>query len=380
MVLKKVMIINSVSGFISEIEKITKDDDVVVFFRGHGDEAYEMKPSIFRPFSQAFHLLGNLYSRGNLYPRCNISLPGGASLVGGVSPLGDVCASGRVSFSGTISFSGNVTLSGNISSRSKRKGIVSFVDWEHLMFRDFVARYDAEFRDCFYTMDFLVKMQHYDLPTRTLDLTTNCLVALYFACLGSCDQNGEVIVFSIPEDAIRHYDSDKVSAIANLAKVNDVTVSSRRFLRLASPNKKFCDCKFLISILNRSPDIKRLLHEIRREKPYYQSIIDPNDLLDNIVTVIPKQNNPRVKNQSGAFLLFGLGEDGIGGYTKKEHPPVPDDWIVLGKRSNGTANRLIVDGCAKKKILKELAQMGITESFIFPEMDKYAKELKEKYS
>ncbi|WP_160217647.1 FRG domain-containing protein [Porphyromonas sp. COT-108 OH1349] len=308
------MIINSVSGFISEIEKITKDDNVVVFFRGHGDKAYEMKPSIFRP----------------------------------------------------IKTGSNDTFVG------KKK--------EHLMFRDFVARYEAEFRDCFYTMDFLVKMQHYDLPTRTLDLTTNCLVALYFACSGSRNRRGEVIVFSIPEDAIRHYDSDKVSAIANLVKINSIDIVCPRPYQGKSTDKKFRDTEDYIKKFNTSGDMKRLLHEIQREKPYYQSIIDPNDLLDNIVTVMPKQNNQRVKNQSGAFLLFGLGKDGSSGnYTKEIHPKIPTKWILKGKDSI-TGERIFIPKSAKENILKELAQMGITESFIFPEMDKYAKELKEKYS
>ncbi|WP_036862533.1 FRG domain-containing protein [Porphyromonas sp. COT-108 OH2963] len=333
------MIVNSICGFIREMRKIARNNDTVIFFRGHSNESYKMEPSIFRP-------IGN--SSGN-----------------------------------------------------------SFVEKEHLMFRDFVARYDAEFRDCSYTMDFLVKMQHYDLPTRALDLTTDYRVALYFACLGPCDQNGEVIVFNIPKDNIRHYDSDQVSAISNLSKIDSIELTPHflSFYKQASlvydkfnhrSKNASCYCKrelfkkirgtfkcitkCYIGCFNRHSDMKRLVHEVRKEKSYYQSIIDPNNFLSCVVPVIPKQNNQRVKNQSGAFLLFGLGKNYKGCYTKEKYPPVPDDWIVLGKRSNGTANRLIVDGCAKKKILKELAQMGITESFIFPEMDKYAKELKEKYS
>ena len=34
----------------------------------------------------------------------------------------------------------------------------------------------------------------------------------------------------------------------------------------------------------------------------------------------------------------------------------------------------------KEQIIKELAQLGITESYLFPEMDKYAKELKKRYN
>ena len=53
---------------------------------------------------------------------------------------------------------------------------------EHLLFRDMVAHVPQDFSECKSALDFLVQMQHYELPTRLLDVTTNPLVALYFAC------------------------------------------------------------------------------------------------------------------------------------------------------------------------------------------------------
>ena len=41
----------------------------------------------------------------------------------------------------------------------------------------------------------LVKMQHYGVKTRLLDLTRNPLIALYFAACENQDVNGEVFVF-----------------------------------------------------------------------------------------------------------------------------------------------------------------------------------------
>lgn len=53
---------------------------------------------------------------------------------------------------------------------------------EHLLFRDMVAHEPQSFSECESALDYLVQMQHYGLPTRLLDMTTNPLVALYFAC------------------------------------------------------------------------------------------------------------------------------------------------------------------------------------------------------
>ena len=49
---------------------------------------------------------------------------------------------------------------------------------------------------------------------------------------------------------------------------------------------------------------------------------------------------------------------------------IPSGWIK---------HKFIVTKDKKKKILEELALLGITESYIYPEIDKYAKELKKKY-
>ena len=340
---------------------------------------------------------------------------------------------------------------------------------EDKLFRDMVAHEPQSFSECTSALDYLVKMQHYGLPTRLLDLTMNPLVSLYFACekAEAYPVDGAVYLFSVPEAKVKHYDSDTVSVLANLAKCkwSDLNLSfyssydlegsfydalrnvlppkiwekNRQheavclarsicgrlpFLRsfalssfknatlakmAASTESSSWDyirkknpyrganpwveelCKYILlkvtypaakapylEWFNSQRGMVILLHQIRGEKPHFQPSIQPYDLV-NISFVKAKNDNQRIINQSGAFLLFGLGldsgqdQDGYWGplyCNKGKVATVPDEWI---KR------KFIIPADKKAKIRRELANLGITDSFIYPGIEQYAKELKQRY-
>lgn len=177
-------------------------------------------------------------------------------------------------------------------------------------------------------------------------------------------KDGAVYLFSIPEDKVKHYDSDTVSVLANLAKCK---ISEQ------------CSACLSVEDFNEQPDIKFLLHQIKGEKPHFLPRIQPLDL-SNLFFVKAKNGNQRIANQMGAFLIFGLGvkqvkasgSDGeVNLLTKSEHAEVTAEWIK---------KKLIIPKECKADILKELAQLGITESYIYPGMEQYAKELKKRYN
>ena len=83
----------------------------------------------------------------------------------------------------------------------------------------------------------LVKLQHYGYSTRLLDLTTNALVALYFAAWNKKyhDKNGELIIFDIPSKDIK-YNNDNaaiilsaISARSNLSEISLYKERAKKF-------------------------------------------------------------------------------------------------------------------------------------------------------
>lgn len=178
------------------------------------------------------------------------------------------------------------------------------------------------------------------------------------------EKDGLVYFFSVPNGKVKHYDSDTVSVLANLAKC--------RISELCSDLSSLED-------FNQQLDIDLLLHQIRGEKPHFRPIIQASDL-SSIFFVKAKNGNQRIANQMGAFMLFGLGvergkdvdEEGEASHlTKGVHAEIPAEWI---KR------KFVVPKEKKTKILEELAHLGITESYIYPGIEQYAKELKKRYN
>lgn len=176
-------------------------------------------------------------------------------------------------------------------------------------------------------------------------------------------KDGAIYLFSIPKGKVKHYDSDTVSVLANLAKCSDQEID---ICTEQIKDERKCE---VLEEFNKQDGTRILLRQIKEEKPYFEPLIRPEDL-SSIFLVKPKYGNPRIINQAGAFFIFGLGS-GCGGHlTKGGDVEIPSDWI---------RHKFIVPKKKKKQILEELAQLGITESYIYPEIDKYAKELKKRY-
>ena len=208
-------------------------------------------------------------------------------------------------------------------------------DSEHILFRELLIANPTDFTSDSSTFEKLVRMQHYSMPTRLLDITSNPLMALYFTCKSNPDRTGEVVVIKIRRDDIKFFDSDTASCIANLA-------------RLPKQDKDAIDCALTKDQFNESLPVTRLLHFVREEKPYFLSKMEPVDL-NRILCVKGRMTNSRITSQSGAFLLFGLGAT------------LPEE----GNAEVGV-DRITIKASEKAKIIRELDSLNINESTVFP--------------
>lgn len=312
--------VTTVSQFIKvvldEIEEKNPDGLQEFFFRGHSKSTYKLQPSLFREFK----------SKGKIYE-----------------------------------------------------------EDEHTLYRELITAEPDFFNKEPSAIDTLTRMQHYSMPTRLLDISSNPLTALYFAAedpdnhydliektkissLNPADfadeiiikdskvyekkySEGEVILLLIKKSSIKFFDSDTVTCLANLVKLNK--------------NQK----NHILNIIN-SPSISKIpsndnvcnqyIHFIKNEKPYFKSQIIAQDL-KKIVCIKAKKLDKRVQAQAGSFLLFGY---------ESELPLTGNDDIKIIKF------KIKYDD--KETILKQLDLLGINKSTIYPDIENSAKYIKQK--
>lgn len=248
------------------------------------------------------------------------------------------------------------------------------VNSEHLMIRQLLAQHPKEFADDTGILDQLVRAQHYGLPTRLLDITLNPLVALYFSCSSSPSKRGSVVVFKPNIGKQKFFDSDAVSCLCALSlltqgekeeiqknairainegKEEDVAIENRtNWIVTDAALEKFNDTK----------EIQKLVQMVRHEKPDFRPIVQPIDLIKP-AAVLPRKHHSRIIAQNGAFIVFGLA------YKANK---INMDHIL--------SEVIHIEQSCKEKFIKELGQVGITESSLFPEIEKAAIAIRRRYS
>ncbi len=239
----------------------------------------------------------------------------------------------------------------------------SVVNYENRMYKDVTTMHHDSFKNCKTTFEKLCIMQHMGIPTRLLDITSNPLIALYFATHISEpienskedkeEVNGKIHVFKIKPDNVKTYDSDTVSILSNLARMSKLEINK-----------------------DDSEEIKRFLHFIRVEKSYFKNAIQYKHLNNHCEFVEPIKNTNRIIAQSGAFILFGSKK--IKNENKYSLKDIDDNYFFefIKNKKIVEHESIIIEGGLKEKIREELHKMNITEASIYNDLQGYAKYLK----
>lgn len=206
----------------------------------------------------------------------------------------------------------------NIPSIYRNRGLR---ENESALYKDCMTSCPRDFDGEKTTFDRLVKMQHYGAPTRLLDISSNPLVALFFASENVDTIPGKVYAIYVSEKARKFPDSDTVAAVSNLALQSydfNITHADEKFDDFFNFLEKYPDAldigrkeKEIIQIFNTGGEMGYLHHEIKAEKPHFQEIIK-REHLESIWCIKAKLNNNRIARQDGQFLLYGiLGDKSI---------------------------------------------------------------------
>ena len=208
-------------------------------------------------------------------------------------------------------------------------------------------------------IDRLVRMQHYQLPTRIADLSENMIQSIAFAVGAGngpyggnvySDRDGFLRIVKVAKHKMKSWTSDIITAIAHLPLVD--------YDRLD---------------FDKHDGLDVLRYEIMKERPGFGFTDDRprwngrlKRELQQVWAFKPRLNNDRVKNQSGLFLAVGCRNH------KANLFPVysPEDYDNEEAPTYGIKQVGVVQiaGAAKESILEDLRIFGMPKEFIYPDL------------
>lgn len=271
-------IVGSVEEYINVLHKTMRTEDEKVFFRGHSDCSYNLRPSLFR----------------------------------------------------------------------KKE----WIDNEKKMYLELLSRCPSDFMNMNSNIEKLAEMQHYGLSTRLLDITSNPLIALYFACESHNDKPGEVIAFRVDKRDIEYTQGQKVALLSAIP-----------FFSRDEQQKIYNDLKG--NNLKKSVEYNNLVKtSLQSDESIYNSKI-----VNDAVVYVPTRNNKRIDNQDGAFFVFGLVDEI---YDEKISVSSLDKYRLKWNAKN----LVIIIDSNKELIMEMLDVLGINKAKVYPEIDDVADYIK----
>ncbi len=246
-------------------------------------------------------------------------------------------------------------------SITRKEGLIYL---ERNIIADAMGKNPNVFYEDKYSMNLLVRMQHFGLPTRLLDVSFNALVALYFSCNRELGKDGEVFVFY-----------PNISSFAYIKKYynRDITIISQMYKLQGFAHFKLEEYLEMIGLeYNKTHYIWENGVTKYINPQYYLTMLYESICIPNFV--LPMELSERQKRQQGAFIIFPNklikkeNKIEIEGHIDKLEK---DDAVILAK--------ITIPKEAKEEIMSNLETFGITKEFLFPDsIDTVCEAIKEK--
>lgn len=244
-------------------------------------------------------------------------------------------------------------------------------DFESRMLTELISDNPSEFADDSSLLSQLVKAREFGLPTRLLDISSDPLVALFFAVQNQKwdKHNGALHVFGVPLEIMKSFGSDAVAVVCAYARL------SSRDQRMLIGEKGFTE---VVSEITGDKSQKsrviwrdvtdRIVNEITKEGRGFTDRIDLLDLF-RVFVVLPKIDERRLRQQSGAFLLSAFHKSFELETVRANMPNVP----------MYNHYQLTIEAGAKPEIRKELEHLNITRESLLSSLEVSAESIRQRY-
>lgn len=241
------------------------------------------------------------------------------------------------------------------------------------------------FRADLHPLEILALLQHYEMPTRLLDVSENPMVALYFACNTRAKKgkdgklyipDGEVIVFTDNETSTSTYPI--VNAIADTYHIigsSNTEMTLTTFLEIATKQPYFSEqCTLAKTLLSR---------EIENDKDAPDFMKTPDSWIksccENPLFVYAPIRLQRQQAQSGRYILFPNRI--VPSLYDQSELAFTSEILPIEKDSSCINTIFIIPADKKAEILKELNMFGINKETLFPDnIDVLCESIKNKFS
>ena len=243
---------------------------------------------------------------------------------------------------------------------------IGLQEYERQLYEDALRFNVASFEEDRTMVERVARMQHYSLPTRFCDVSTNALLSAHFACGGGerdirnrdNGRDGFIRVMKVAQHKIKSFASDTIQAIAHLPLVDAWKVKPLEFDGLGY-----------------------LSYEIRNNRPgfYTEKMMpDVGEALRRDIQQVwafrPMMNSRRISKQDGLFLAFGCRDE------KQPLEPTfsPADYENELAPSYGIKQigYVQIADNAKKRIREHLRLFGMPGELVYPELSNVCDELK----